>query len=83
LDGKDYTIDSSVAFYTHILTIATFCFFIMFASLEGSSFISDGPKAYFSQTWNCIDFLSISLNLTFLSISSLTQIKEAFIIDDA
>jgi hypothetical protein len=53
----------------------------MFASLEGSSFISDGPKAYFSQTWNCIDFISISLNLTFLSISALSQIKEAEIMD--
>jgi hypothetical protein len=55
----------------------------MFASLEGSSFISDGPKAYFSQAWNCIDFMSICLNLTFLTISALSQIKEAWIIDEA
>lgn len=55
----------------------------MFASLEGSSFISDGPKAYFSQTWNCIDAMSISLNLSFLSLSALSQIKEAWIIEES
>jgi hypothetical protein len=54
----------------------------MFVALEASSFISDGPRAYFSQTWNCIDFLSICLNFTFLSISCLSQIKEAWVIDE-
>jgi hypothetical protein len=82
-DGKEYTIDYGIALQAQISTTATFCFFVMFASLEGNSFVSDGPSAYFSQTWNCIDFISLSLNLTFLTLASMSQIQEAWIIDKA
>jgi hypothetical protein len=82
-DGKEYQIDQGITLQAQLSTTATFCFFVMFATLEGSSLVGDGAKAYFSQTWNCIDAISLSLNLTFLTIAAMTQIKEAWIIDKA
>jgi hypothetical protein len=82
-EDQPYTIDQGIAFKAQISTTATFCFFVMFATLEGNSFIADGPKAYFSQTWNCIDFISLSLNFSFLSIAALCQIREAWVIEMA
>jgi len=82
-DEKEYIIDNGITFQAQVSTTATFCFFVMFASLEGSSFVADGPKAYFGQTWNCIDFISLTLNFSFLSISALSQIKEAWVIEMA
>lgn len=51
----------------------------MFAKLEMGSLIEDG-REYFSDAWNCLDFVSLSLNFSFLFIATICQVLETWAI---
>jgi len=52
----------------------------MFGSLELGSLLEDGLD-YFGDPWNWLDFSSLTLNLTFLTIATMSQVLESWFVD--
>ena len=68
-----------IVFEARFFTAGASAIFMMFAKLELSSLIEDKLE-YFSDAWNCLDFISISLNFTFLSSATFCQVFEIWVI---
>ena len=85
---RDYASPESQKHFHHVclfpavLTTISSSLFVFFSSSEFGALFESSFSEYFSDIWNWIDQVSISLNFIFLTIITICQVSESFIIDE-